>query len=97
MNDLEMQKIESTQLMEVSESKISSPSAETKNISDDAQNTEIGWGSMIFRFLKVLLFGACVFFYDMTSKFLLELYIGYHFIKEIIFNVQDFHQAITIE
>ena len=30
---------------------------------------EAGWGSMIFNFLKVLIFGACVFWYDMASKF----------------------------
>ena len=30
---------------------------------------EAGWGSMIFNFLKILIFGACVFWYDMTSKF----------------------------
>ena len=30
---------------------------------------EAGWGSMIANFLKILIFGACVFWYDMTSKF----------------------------
>ena len=38
---------------------------------DDIQSgkNEAGWGSMIANFLKILIFGACVFWYDMTSKF----------------------------
>ena len=33
---------------------------------------EVGWGAMIANFLKILIFGACVFWYDMTSKFLFK-------------------------
>ena len=64
-----------------SESLIHQPESTTSKLDENVINAlataddiergenEAGWGSMIFNFLKVLIFGACVFWYDMTSKF----------------------------
>ena len=70
MSDIEMNEIEETNDNENPESRIAIPNAELKNISHKATDDEVGWGSMIFNFLKALIFGLCVFFYDMTSKIL---------------------------
>ena len=72
MNDIEMQEVEAANLNKDSES-----IAEVKCDSNNAKDDEIGWRSMIFKFLKALIFGLCVFFYDMTSKSLIKLYIRY--------------------
>ena len=43
------------------------------NIPDETNRNDItkskhGWGSMLFNFFKALIFGACVFWYDIISK-----------------------------
>ena len=68
MSDIEMNEIEETNVNENPESRIAIPNAEIKNISNKASDDGVGWGSMIFNFLKALIFGLCVYFYDMTSK-----------------------------
>ena len=72
MSDIEMNEIEETNINENPESGIAIPNAELKNISKKASDDGVGWGSMIFNFLKALIFGLCVFFYDMTSKSLIQ-------------------------
>ena len=71
MSDIEMNQIEETNINENPESRIAIPNAESKNISNKGTDGGVGWGSMIFNFLKALIFGLCVFFYDMTSKSLI--------------------------
>ena len=68
MNDIEMQEMEEADLNKDSESRIANPIAEVKFDSNNNKDEKIGWGSMIFKFLKALIFGLCVFFYDTTSK-----------------------------
>ena len=85
MSDIEMNEIEETNANENPESRIAIPNAELKNISHKATDDEVGWGSMIFNFLKALIFGLCVFFYDMTSKSLINLNIRYCFCESKIF------------
>ena len=68
MGDIEMKEIEERNINENPESRIAIPNAEIKNISNKASDDGVGWGSMIFNFLKALIFGLCVYFYDMTSK-----------------------------
>ena len=87
MNDIEMQEVEEANLNKDSESRIANPVAEAKCDSNNAKDDEIGWGSMIFKFLKALIFGLCVFFYDMTSKSLIKLYIS-HCLCKFISNKQ---------
>ena len=77
MNDIEMQEAEEENLNKDIESRIAIPIAEVKFDSNNTKDDEIGWGSMIFKFLQRLIFGLCVFFYDMTSKSLIKLYIRY--------------------
>ena len=78
MSDIEMNQIEETNINENPESRIAIPNAESKNISHKAADDEVGWGSMIFNFLKALIFGLCVFFYDMTSKKLFKFNVTYN-------------------
>ena len=60
--------------MENSGTAIDSPNEGILKISDNREDKDtvmdkIGrWGSMLFNFLKALLFGLCVFIYDMYSK-----------------------------
>ena len=72
MNDIEMQEAEEENLNKDTESRIAIPIVEVKCDSNNTKDDEIGWGSMIFQFLKALIFGLCVFFYDMTSKSLIQ-------------------------
>ena len=81
MIDIEMQDVEEANLSKDSESRIANPIAVVKCDSNNTKDDEIGWGSMIFNFLKALILGLCVFFYDMTSKSLIKLYIRYCFCK----------------
>ena len=81
MNDIEMQEVEEANLNKDSESRIANPIAEVMCDSKNTKDDEIGWGSMIFKFLKALIFGLCVFFYDMTSKSLIKMDIRYCFCK----------------
>ena len=76
---IEQQNMEMTEIQ--AESLIHKPESTTSKLDENVINApattddikrgenEAGWGSMIFNFLKVLIFGACVFWYDMTSKF----------------------------
>ena len=70
MSDIEVHYVEGANINEKPESRIAIPHEELKNISNKANDEGAGWGSMIFNFLKALIFGLCVFFYDMTSKIL---------------------------
>ena len=82
MNDIEMQEVEEANLNKDSESRIANPVAEAKCDSNNAKDDEIGWGSMIFKFLKALIFGLCVFFYDMTSKSLIQF-------RDVVFSISN--------
>ena len=73
MEEIELNKIEGSPFIQHSEAATAKAGAGVPSISDDPINREkdeskTGWGPMIFNFLKILIFGACVFFYDITSK-----------------------------
>ena len=73
MEQIELNKIEGYPFIKDSEAAAAKAGSRVPSISDDPINREeedskTGWGSMIFNFLKILIFGACVFFYDITSK-----------------------------
>ena len=80
MNDIEMQEVEEANLSKDSETRIANSIAVVKCDSNNTNDDEIGWGTMIFKFLKALIFGLCVFLYDMTSKSLIKLNIRYWFL-----------------
>ena len=77
MIDIEMQDVEEANLSKDSESRIANSITVVKCDSNSTNGDETDWGTMIFKFLKALIFGLCVFFYDMTSKSLIKLYIRY--------------------
>ena len=71
---MEMNKTQAESLIHHPESTISKLDGTVINApatTDDIERgkNEARWGSMIASFLKILIFGACVFWYDMTSKF----------------------------
>ena len=73
MEEIDLNKVEGYPFIKDSEAATAITGAGVPSISDDPINREkddskTGWGSMIFNFLKILIFGACVFFYDITSK-----------------------------
>ena len=73
MEEIELNKIEGSPFIkhpEVANAKVGSrvPSISDDPINHEKDDSQTGWGSMIFNFLKILIFGACVFFYDIISK-----------------------------
>ena len=76
MSDIELQKIEAGKLIKDQKSSPANSGAVMTDIPLTNKDDEyscckpvVGWGSMIINFLKVLIFGLCVFIYDITSKF----------------------------
>lgn len=73
MEKIELNKIEGTPSIKHSQATTVETGGRVSSISNDLPNHEKGgnkngWGSMIFNFLKILIFGACVFLYDIISK-----------------------------
>ena len=74
MKEIEKNKIEGSPFIKDSQTTTADPSTRVLSIFDDLcdqkkSGDKTGWGSKIFNFLKILIFGACVFFYDITSKY----------------------------
>ena len=73
MEKAEEKDIKDTNNAEITESSIVKKDDEVMNIPDETNRNDItkskhGWGSMLFNFFKALIFGACVFWYDIISK-----------------------------
>ena len=73
MEKAEEKDIKDTNNAKITESSIVKKDDEVMNIPDERNRNDItkskhGWGSMLFNFFKALIFGACVFWYDIISK-----------------------------
>ena len=79
MNTIVLKEVKEESIEENSVTAIDSSKDSAIIIPDDTKDKDtlmakIGrWGSMLFNFLKALLFGLCVFIYDMYSKSQIQL------------------------